>query len=102
MTAVGSMRSHADVWPVDPAGELVAMIQIESIVGIENLDEILAVPGVGVIFLGPTDLAKSADEDGPNAPRVEALVQEVLKGMPRGQHPVWIPDRRADTRGSRA
>ena len=73
-----SYRARADVWPLDPSGELLAMIQIESPAGIENLDEILAVPGVGVIFLGPTDIAAAIDEDGPNAPRVEALVQEVL------------------------
>jgi 4-hydroxy-2-oxoheptanedioate aldolase len=102
VTAVGSMRSRADVWPVDPAGELVAMIQIESLVGIENLDEILAVPGIGVIFLGPTDLAKSADEDGPNAPRVETLVQEVLRGclaanIPCG-YPIVAPTREAAER----
>ena len=78
--AEGNYRARADVWPFDPVGELVAMIQIESLVGIENLDEILAVPGIGVIFLGPTDLTKSADAEGPNAPRVEALVQEVLRG----------------------
>ena len=47
--------------------------------GIEHLDEILDVPGIGVIFLGPTDLASSAGEDGPNAPRVDALVQQVLE-----------------------
>ena len=55
------------------------MLQIESLTGIENLDEILDVPGIGVIFLGPTDLAESAGEDGPNSPGVEALVQEVLQ-----------------------
>jgi 4-hydroxy-2-oxoheptanedioate aldolase len=72
-------RTRADVWPLDPSGTLVAMIQIESLAGIANLDEILDVPGIGVIFLGPTDLATSTGEEGPNAPRVEALVQEVLE-----------------------
>ena len=71
-------RASADVWPLDPSGKLVAMLQIESLAGIENLDEILDVPGIGVIFLGPTDLAISAGEQGPNSPRVEELVQEVL------------------------
>ena len=84
-------RARADVWPLDPAGELVAMIQIESLIGIKNLDEILAVPGIGLIFLGPTDLAKSADEDGPNAPRVEALVQEVLRGCLASNIPCGYP-----------
>ena len=87
MTAISSMRfaqaeddyrARADVWPLDPSGKLVAMLQIESLAGIEHLGEILDVPGIGVIFLGPTDLATSAGEEGPNAPRVEALVQEVL------------------------
>ncbi len=83
MAAVGSMRvaqaAGAGVWPLDPAGPLVAMLQIETLAGIEHLDEILDVPGIGVIFLGPTDLASSAGEDGPNAPRVDALVQQVLE-----------------------
>ena len=83
ISAVNSMRvgraAGADVWPLDPAGTLVAMLQIETLAGIENLDEILDVPGIGVIFLGPTDLAASAGEDGPNAPRVDALVHQVLE-----------------------
>ena len=66
--------ARADVWPLDPSAGLVAMIQIESARGIANLDEILDVPGIGAIFLGPTDLAKSMDEEGPNAPRVEEQV----------------------------
>ena len=93
--AEDNYRTHADVWPLNPQGELVAMIQIESLTGIENLNEILDVPGIGVIFLGPTDLAKSADEDGPNTPRVEALVQEVLavclaRNVPCG-YPIVAP-----------
>ena len=83
MAAVNSMRvgraAGADVWPLDPAGTLVAMLQIETLAGIAHLDEILDVPGIGVIFLGPTDLADSAGEDGPDAPRVDALVQQVLE-----------------------
>jgi len=90
-------RARADVWPLDPAGKLVAMLQIETLEGIAHLDEILDVPGIGVIFLGPTDLATSAGEDGPNAPRVEALVQEVLKAclarnIPCG-YPIVAPTR---------
>ena len=69
----------AGVWPLDPAGTLVAILQIETLAGIEHLEEILEVPGIGVIFLGPTDLAASAGEDGPNAPRVDALVHQVLE-----------------------
>ena len=54
------------------------MVQIESLAEFETLDDVLDVPGIGVSFLGPTDLAISAGEQGPNSPRVEELVQEVL------------------------
>ena len=95
-------RARADVWPLDPSGKLFAMLQIESLAGIEHLDEILDVPGIGAIFLGPTDLARSADADGPNAPRVEALVQEVLaaclaRHVPCG-YPIVAPTREAAER----
>lgn len=73
-----SYRRGADVWPLNPSGQLVAMLQIESPGGIDRLDEILRVPGVGAIFLGPTDLANAIGAEGPNAPQVEVLVQQVL------------------------
>ena len=42
-----------------------------------------------MVFLGSTDLATSTGEEGPNARRVEALVQQVLevcvaRGVPCG------------------
>ncbi|MEE2636759.1 MAG: aldolase/citrate lyase family protein [Acidobacteriota bacterium] len=72
-------RARADVWPLHPSGALVAMLQIESRMGVERVNEILDIPGIGVIFLGPTDLARSIGADGPDAPEVETLVQRVLR-----------------------
>ena len=50
---------YADVWPLNPDGELFAMIMIESQEGVKNLEEILSVPGIGAIFIGPNDLSMS-------------------------------------------
>jgi len=78
--AIGAMeQTQASVWPLHQAGKLISMIQIESPLGIKNLDSILDVAGIGVIFLGPTDMATAIGADGPNAPRVEEMVQEVLE-----------------------
>jgi 4-hydroxy-2-oxoheptanedioate aldolase len=90
-------RAVADVWPLEPAGKLIAMLQIESMAGIERLDDILDVPGIGAIFLGPTDLAASVGAEGPDAPQVEALVQRVLaaclaRNVPCG-YPIVAPTR---------
>ncbi len=50
---------RADVWPLDPAGEILAILQIEDTLGIENLPEILRrVPGIGLILLGEGDLSQ--------------------------------------------
>ena len=78
--AISAMQQERDeVWLSSPNGVLVAMIMIESTQGISNLDEIIEVPGVGVLFVGPTDIANNIGAEGPNAPEVEALVQEVLQ-----------------------
>jgi 4-hydroxy-2-oxoheptanedioate aldolase len=51
---------HADVWPLNPDGDLLAVIMIESVEGLENLDQIASVPGVGALFLGAgSDLSRS-------------------------------------------
>jgi 4-hydroxy-2-oxoheptanedioate aldolase len=75
---------RADVWPLNPNGELFALIMIETAEGVKNIDEIVKVPGVGAIFIGASDLGVSLGVGPPraggvNAPETEAAVQKVLK-----------------------
>src|SRR5207245_3173475 len=49
----------ADPWPLNPNGELLLGVKLESPEGIANADEILAVPGLGFAELGPGDLSLS-------------------------------------------
>jgi 4-hydroxy-2-oxoheptanedioate aldolase len=70
---------RADLWPLDPDGDLLAVIMIESVEGLENLDQIAGVPGVGALFLGAgSDLSRSIGVP-PGSPEVEAAFQQVLK-----------------------
>ncbi|MDC0196357.1 aldolase/citrate lyase family protein [Gammaproteobacteria bacterium] len=51
--------AKADVWPLDPNGEIIVIIQIEDTAGIVNLSEILRnVPGIGVVLIGEGDLGQ--------------------------------------------
>jgi 4-hydroxy-2-oxoheptanedioate aldolase len=70
---------RADVWPLNPDGDLLAVIMIESVEGLENLDQIASVPGVGALFLGAgSDLSRSIGVAA-SSPEVEAAFQQVLK-----------------------
>jgi 4-hydroxy-2-oxoheptanedioate aldolase len=73
---VNDYMQRADVWPLDPRGDLLAIIQIETVEGVENIDEIVSVPGVGVIFIGPSDLTASMGY--PPGDEVEVAIQRVL------------------------
>lgn len=75
---VNDYQQRADVWPLDPRGELLAIIQIETREAVENIDEILAVPGIGVIFIGPSDLSTDMGFASAAAPEVEQAIQQVL------------------------
>ena len=75
---VRDYHARADVWPLDPQGELLAIIFVESPEAVANIDEIISVPGVGGIFIGPSDLSTSMGYTSPAAPEVEAAIQEVL------------------------
>src|ERR1700732_2568747 len=43
---------RADVWPLNPEGDLLAIPMIETAEGLKNVNEIAAGPGVGAIFIG--------------------------------------------------
>lgn len=50
---------RADVWPLNPNGEIFVMLMIEDTTGIANLGEILTnVPGIGGILIGEGDLSQ--------------------------------------------
>jgi len=78
---MGEYTGKADVWPLDPEGELLAIVMIESREAVENIDEILSVPGLGAALVGPSDLSMSlgVGTPGPNtaAPEVEAAIEKV-------------------------
>jgi 4-hydroxy-2-oxoheptanedioate aldolase len=77
--SVAEYERRADVWPLNPDGDLLAVIMIESVEGLENLDQIAGVPGVGALFLGAgSDLSRSMGVPA-SSPEVEAGFQQVLK-----------------------
>ena len=70
---------RADLWPLNPDGDLLAIMMIETTEGLKNADAIASVPGVGAIFVGAGgDLHQYLGVDT-NAPEVEQAFQTILK-----------------------
>lgn len=51
--------ARSEPWPLNPQGELLLGVKLESPEGIANADAICAVPGLGFAELGPGDLSLS-------------------------------------------
>lgn len=77
---LGDYVVRADLWPLDPDGELLLMPIVESPAGIENLPDILReVEGIGAIQAGPGDLSVGLGLNGDMfADAVEEGVQRIL------------------------
>lgn len=77
-------REQADVWPLDPDGELIAWAIVESEEGLENVRDIAATPGLGVLFPGAGTLRRFFSTTGPDGERTldevawENAIQTVL------------------------
>lgn len=71
--------------------EIIAILQIENIEAVNHIDEILTVPGIDMIFVGPNDLASSMGLLGQRThPRVEEVIQKVLTAAKKAKVPVGI------------
>ena len=58
--------------------ETLVVVQVESAEGVANVEELVAVDGVDVIFIGPTDLSHSLGHVGdPSHPEVQAAMNRV-------------------------
>jgi 4-hydroxy-2-oxoheptanedioate aldolase len=71
---------HADLWPLNPEGDLLAIAMIESEEGVKNLDQILSVPGIGAVFIGNANDLRHSMGVPATSPEVEAARQTILKG----------------------
>jgi 4-hydroxy-2-oxoheptanedioate aldolase len=81
---------RADVWPLNPDGDLIAIVMIESGEGLRNVDAIAAVPGVGALFLGAgSDLSRSMGIV-PTSPELETAFQQILAACKRHDVPCGL------------
>lgn len=52
--------ARADVWPLNPQGEILVVIMCEQVKAIDNLPRILKeVPGIGIVLIGEGDLSQN-------------------------------------------
>lgn len=71
---------RADVWPLDPRGEILVGIMCEDVDGLKNLPRILKeVPGIGVVVIGEGDLSQNLGFPRQyDHPTVAAAIGEIL------------------------
>jgi 4-hydroxy-2-oxoheptanedioate aldolase len=86
---------RADIWPANPNGELLLFLQVETVEGVRNINEILSVPGIGVLFVGPNDLSWSLGV-AQGSPEHEEAVQLVLDACMARNIPAAITVTEAD------
>ena len=75
-------QRRADLWPLNPNGDLISVLLIETPEAVKNIDEIASVPGVGVINAAAAgDLSNAMGISGQanTSPEVEAHRQTILK-----------------------
>ena len=95
-------REKADLWPLNPKGELVNFTIIESRQGLAKVREIAAVPGIGVLFPGAGTLRgvfSSVDDKGERVVDTvawETAIQSVLAACREFNVPCGYPARAED------
>jgi 4-hydroxy-2-oxoheptanedioate aldolase len=91
-------REKADVWPLNPNGELVNFTIVESEKGLANLKEIAAVKGIGVLFPGAGTLGGvfgcrggNVDMTSEGCVKWENSIQQVLSACKANNIPCGYP-----------
>jgi 4-hydroxy-2-oxoheptanedioate aldolase len=55
-TDVPEYLQKADVWPLNPDGEILLLVTVEDAAGLDRVEDIVKVPGLGGIILGTSDI----------------------------------------------
>ncbi len=80
---------RADVWPLNSKGDLLAVIMIEDKEGVENIESILKVKGIGAVIFGPYDYSFCIGRPGETAhPEVLKTWQKVKAACDKANVPL--------------
>lgn len=95
---MNNARTNTDYRPMGMAEyvaraneETMVIVQVETREAVEDIDAILAIPGVDAALMGPADLSASLGVMDPGHPRVIEYIQRVVdaakrRGLPSGTH----------------
>lgn len=95
-------KEKADLWPLNPNGELVNWTIVESKAGLEHVREIAAVKGIGVLWPGAGTLRGIFSTQQPDGSRKldeaawEAAIQKVLSACKEFNVPCGYPANATD------
>jgi len=73
-------------YPDEADQQVIAMAMIETVQAVENIDDILSVPGLDAIYIGPADLSQSmggSERSHPTEPRLVAALDTILAAAHR-------------------
>lgn len=83
-------RRRADVWPLNPEGDLMAIMIIETQTGVKNADAIAQVPGVTALSAAAGGDLSSSYGVPTAAPEIESARQTILQACLKHKVLCWI------------
>lgn len=63
--------------PLNPEGDIMVIIMIEDTEGVQNINEIIKVPGISAVFFGPGDYSVSSGTFGGDTHEVDEALNTV-------------------------
>lgn len=79
----------ADVWPLNPAGEILLGVKIENLRAFENVEKTLAIPGIVFAEWGPGDMGMALgypEQHDPPYPQEMINIREKVKNTCKANH----------------
>ncbi len=64
----------ADLWPLNPDGELLAIVLLETKEQVEHIEQLLELPGLGAVLFGTADMSMNYGLGTPAPPDSHPLI----------------------------
>ncbi len=73
----------ADLWPLNPEGELLAIVLLETKAQVENIEQLLELPGLGAVMFGTADMSMSYGLGTPAPPPNHPIIMANIERFAR-------------------